>query len=499
MKRDRDGWLRLCLFGGSVLLFLITLGMPLLDREIPLWWAIWLALLLLGLVLGGTSYSRRNVIEPLEELEDLFDCWPDTRPEELRERAMAIQGAPERAAQAALVRMEEMERKLSLIRETTAAETALATKRDLAEEICRSALPQVLENLPALEYFGIEGLKEGSDISSCTFYDYFFLDAGLLAVVIGEVPGGEVSNALFMVVAQTAIRSRLRLGRSLEETMADVNTQLYDLGAKQTVHALVGLLRASDGRFFYVNAGGCRPLRMKNSDRYEWMEVPVSAPLGLNEKVSYRSMEMRLRQGDRLFFFTEGLSLAADRAGISFGDQELLAVLNRSRSQASDPAGILRFVADEAAVYCARMDDVPGYAAMVLEYRKGNKELAHSEVPALPEYAPAVAQFLKKQFEDNGISPRQYAKVAVVADEMFALCCRRVVKGTTLITECGSAPDGESVTIRMTGAMNGVDPIQNAQGDTEESAVDFIRNQVDYITFKHGQGRDSLMAVCFWE
>ena len=45
---------------------------------------------------------------------------------------------------------------------------------------------------------------------------------------------------------------------------------------------------------------------MRNEDRYEWLESPVYAPLGMNENVSYRSQELRFKQGDRIFLHTRG-------------------------------------------------------------------------------------------------------------------------------------------------------------------------------------------------
>ena len=457
-------------------------------------WA--LAALAILLIALSALLIWRNVSRPLEQLSELFRCWPELEREQVAQLGGEIGGAPQATARLALERMGQLQEKLDGIGRDTARQTEREVRLELAQEICASALPAPLQD--NLDRFALDGLVEQAHRPSCTFYDYFFLDAGLLAVVVGECPGEDVSSALFMVVAQTAIRSRLRLGRSLEQTMADVNTQLYDLGQGRLLHTLVGTLRTEDGTFSYVDAGGCRPLLMKHDERYEWLEHPVSASLGENEKVSYRAVKLRLRQGDRLFFFTAGLGAVRTRSGTPFEKEQLRAVLNRSRSQEA-LSGMLRFVADEATVYCQREEDRLGYAALLLEYRKGDKELAHCEVPALPGSALQVTQFLKKQFEENEIQPRHYAKVAVVVDELFALCCRRVREGSAIALECGAAPDGQSVTLRMSAQLGGIDPMNDAQGKVEESAVEFIQDQVDYITFNPGSDRDTLTAVCFWE
>ena len=334
---------------------------------------------------------------------------------------------------------------------------------------------------------------------ACTFYDYFYIDPGLLCIVIGQTPGGGVAEALYMVVAQTTIRSRLQQGLSLSETLADVNRQLYDLGSKQSLCALVGTLNTADGCLSYVNAGQQQPLLMRNEERYEWMEAPVYAALGLNQNVSYRTMELRLKQGDRLFLYTSGLGDLTDREGVPFRDQAFRAALNRSRSKAREPEEILRFTADEAAAYCDRSADLLGYAALVLEYRKGTRELAHCEVPAVPSSAAEVAAFLKRQFEENGIQRRYYARTAVLVDELFALCCRRSAPGSLVNTECGVAPDGQSVTIRMAAATGGVNPLDSGGDEASENAASFIQSQAYYVTFKAGQERDTITMVCFLE
>ena len=447
----------------------------------------------------GLALLNKEVYRPLSELEETVSHWPETEPEELRRQMDKITGAPRGTAEAMLGHMESLEGKLKGIRAVTERETEQRLRSQLATEIGRSALPQVLPDYPSREDFSVAGMVEPGASPSCTFYDYFYIDPGLLCLVIGQTSGGGVAEALYMVVAQTTIRSRLRQGLSLAETLADVNRQLYDLGSKQSLSALVGTLNTSDGRLSYVNAGQQRPLLMRNEERYEWLEAPVYAALGLNENVSYRTMELRLKQGDRLFLHTSGLGDLTDREGVPFREQAFRAALNRSRSQVREPEEILRFTADEAAAYCDRDADLLGYAALVLEYRRGTRELAHCEVPASPSSAAEVADFLKQQFEENGIQRRHYARTAVLVDELFALCCRRAAPDSLVNTECGIAPDGQSVTIRMAAATGGTDPL-TAQGDeAAENAAAFIRSQAYYVTFKAGQERDIVTMVCFLE
>lgn len=433
----------------------------------------------------------RQAIQDWQGRHILAEQWPE---EIIKSRELGT------LAGALYAQLDSMEQRLEETCTHAREETERRVYLEIAEEIGRSALPQVLPDLPSRENFAVNGLLSPGGAASCCFYDYFYIDPGLLCITAGQVPGGGVPEALFMVVAQTTIRSRLRQGRSLAETMSDVNAQLYDLGSKQSVSALVGTLNTADGRFQYVNAGAPLPLLMRNEDRCEWLETPVYAPLGMNENVSYRTMELRLKQGDRLMFHTSGLGAAADECGRSFGEQELRAALNLSISRGIELGGVLKFLQGEAAAFCRSEADRLGYAALLLEFQKGDKELAHCEVPGKPEYAKEVMVFLKKQFADNGIAQRFYARSAVIVDEMFALCCRRAVREDTIMVECGVAPDAQMVNIRITAVLGGVSPLEAPAERPAEEAIQFVQNNADFIAFNAGEGeRDTLTIVCFLE
>ena len=451
----------------------------------------------IALLAAGAALLRREVYAPLQKLEETAAHWQGTEPAELRREMQAIGGAVQGTAKAMLGQMEGLEGKLQTIRRETEQETEQQLRRKLTAEIAQAALPHTLPSYPSRENFEVGGLIGQSKTPSCAFYDYFYVDPGLLCVVVGQTPGAGVAEALYMVVAQTAIRSRLRQGLSLDEMLSDVNKQLYDLGNKNCLQAFVGTLNTSDGRFRYISAGAQTPLLMQNEGQYEWLKILPHAALGLNQNVSYTMGELRLRQGDRLFCYTSGLSAVCDRDGRPFGESALRVALNRSRSKTHTPEETLRFIADEAAVYCPNEKDQLGYAALQLEYRKGTRELAHCDLPAEPASAQQLAAFLSQQFEKNGIGPRRLARVALLVDELFALCCRRSAPGSVVTTECGIAPDGMSVTIRMLAATGGADPLTASNDEPAENALSFIRSQADYLTFKAGPERDTITMVCF--
>ena len=500
MKQASDNMRKgLKLAGGlsvaAVWLAVVILALGNWQPEIA--WVIYLLLPAAVVLTVCAVLISRTVFAPMDELSDVVANWGSTVPEDLEKQLGAISGPAGELGKVLYGQMAEVERRLASIEETTREETTRTVRGEIREEICRTALPQVLKEYPSREFFKVAGLVRPGQREHSVFYDYFYVDPGLLCVSIGQVPNQSISAALYMVTAQAAIRSRLHHGRSVAETMSDVNAQMYDYGAGGEIRVLVGTLDTGMGHFTFVNAGISAPMLMQGNDRYEKLNSSVSTPLGRSQDVSYREEEIRLRQGDRLFLYTEGLAEARDRQGVTFETQELRSVLNRSLSR-KDPEQSLQFLADEAAAFCPSDDAHPGYAALLLEYRKGEKDLEHCRVPGTPEHAGTVLDFVKARLEDNGIQRRHYARVAVLTDELFTLCCRSLENGEEIMVECGVAPDAGSVTIRMSGPFHGRDPLSEDQDALFGPAADYIRNQGEYVSFDPGGERDAISVVCFF-
>jgi len=443
--------------------------------------------LLIGLIVGvllgcGAVWLLLNlrVLAPLKKLRELTGRLDEMDAEELNKRADKITGTA--AAEA-------------ISKGTGSAAAESAYKMRVVDEICRSLLPQALkENIASMSFSAAGGLQKGTR-RNCDFYDYFFLDEKTLCLVVGQVPGGGIAEALFAVVAQTTIRSRLRMGRTLVETMSDVNAQLFDLGGMNSVNVLVGVLNTMNGRFGFVNAGGAMPFLMRSEERYEWLQTPVYAPLGANESVSYRSETLRLNQGDRMFLYTSDLGEMANREGERFCEREFQSALNRSRSRARSMNELLSFVQDEAAAFCEKADDVLCSAAIALEYKKGNKDYIFTLVRGAPEFAPDVTDFMSRILEEGGIQPKDRAKQILLADELFALCCRFCREEADVKVECAILQDENAIHLRMFAPMDGRDPLSAIDTPAGESAANYIRTHTKRVSFEAGIERDVIEIV----
>ena len=436
---------------------------------------------------------RVRVLKPLHQLTEMTKQLDKLDAEELALQAEGISGEPGESARAiaAYAAAEES----MAVDASSSVGTEESYKMRVVDEICRSLLPQDLKENAAGMTFAIAGDIQQGARRNCAFYDYFFLDENTLCLVTGQVPGSGIAEAMFAVVAQTAIRSRLRLGRSLIETMSDVNSQLYDIGGKNYVNAMVGVLNTVSGQFSFVNAGGSQPFLMRSEGRYEWLRTPVYAALGANESVSYRSEVLRFNQGDRLFLYTADLGEMENQEREKFREQELQSALNRSRSKTRSPEELLSYMQDEAAVFCESGNDLLSSAVLALEYKKGNRDYVFTVVQGTPEYAANVTEFIRKTLEERGIAPKDRARQILMADELFALCCRACPAASDIKVACALMPEENTVHLRMFAPMGGRDPLEVRDNPAGENAASYIRTHTKRAAFEAGTDRDMVEII----
>jgi sigma-B regulation protein RsbU (phosphoserine phosphatase) len=108
-----------------------------------------------------------------------------------------------------------------------------------------------------------------------------------------------------------------------------------------------GLFETASRRFVYANAGHNPPLLVRRDGQSTRLSEG-GIVLGLFPESPYEQSEVKLRAGDRLLCFTDGVTEAANEAGELFGEERLLRLLveHRRRSASELREAILCAVSD---------------------------------------------------------------------------------------------------------------------------------------------------------
>ena len=211
-----------------------------------------------------------------------------------------------------------------------AAEKRIAQELEFAKSIQESALPQNFRTTrDDIEIFAsMDPAKEvGGD-----FYDFFFIDKGLLVLVIADVSGKGIPASLFMMRSMAAIRSTSNPETSPAEILSKVNNVLCEGNeADMFVTVWIGIIDLETGQMHCANAGHEYPvIRRKDAD-YEIYKDPHSPALGTVEGLRFKEYELKLNRGDEIFVYTDGVPEAINEQIEQYGVERLLKCLNRNK------------------------------------------------------------------------------------------------------------------------------------------------------------------------
>jgi len=159
------------------------------------------------------------------------------------------------------------------------------------------------------------------------FFDLVELGGGRTGVIVCDVMGHGVRSALITAMVRAMIEE-LRPqagdpGHLLTQLNALLTRLLQRTGDMIFVTAAYGVLDANTGRLTYAQAGHPAPLRWSPAENHVGplpnAEAIGGPALGLLGDQVFESMTVTLTPGDRVLFFTDGISEAAKPDGEEFG------------------------------------------------------------------------------------------------------------------------------------------------------------------------------------
>jgi sigma-B regulation protein RsbU (phosphoserine phosphatase) len=160
-------------------------------------------------------------------------------------------------------------------------------------------------------------------------YEAIELPDGRLFAAVGDVSDKGVHAALLMSRVMTLAKLLVPRTDSLAELLGALNRQLAQGNAEcMFVTLFCALVDGRTGEARYACAGHNPPLVVQAGGVHE-LRVESGTPLGLFADAAYAESAVHLATGERLVMYTDGITEAFDEQRRAFGEQRLIALVER--------------------------------------------------------------------------------------------------------------------------------------------------------------------------
>jgi hypothetical protein len=207
-------------------------------------------------------------------------------------------------------------------------EEFVARELEMAGKIQEDILPKEAPSFPGWD---ISVRLEPAHETSGDFYDFIPLTDTKLGIVIADVTDKGMGAALFMALSSTLIRTFAARFPTLPAFALKLVSEriLSDTRGSTFVTALYGILEPHTGRFIFANAGHPPGFLIGTQRGKEFVDPlrPTGMALGVSEQAYWKQKIARLRPGDILILYTDGITDAQNAEGKFFGEERMLEVV----------------------------------------------------------------------------------------------------------------------------------------------------------------------------
>ena len=236
----------------------------------------------------------------------------------------------------------------------------LQSEIEIAREVQSQLFPR---DVPELRTLRVKAVCQPARMVSGDYYDYETVGQGQVALAIADVAGKGISAALLMAALQSSLRAQLQgvleavpalagggvapsiAALSTSQLVASLNRQLYaTTSAEKYATFCMGLYDESTSLLTYTNAGHLPPLLVREG-QVEKLEVNGTV-VGAFSFATYDESRLKLRPGDLLVFYTDGITEPENAYGEMFGEERLTALLAQAAQHHDEEGKIIDAVLD---------------------------------------------------------------------------------------------------------------------------------------------------------
>ncbi len=192
----------------------------------------------------------------------------------------------------------------------------------------------------------------------------FALNRDVLELAIIDAVGHGMPAVLISTVGINGLRNARREGRGLEAAYLDTGSAIEtEFGHGAFATGQIGSLDLPSGDLTWLNAGHPLPLLIRNGSYMGELPCRPSLPMGLSGTVSEVAVA-HLQAGDRVLFYTDGVTETRSADGDEFGLPRLVDLLVRAANEHTTCVETLRSLS--TAIMAYRANDLTDDATLVM-------------------------------------------------------------------------------------------------------------------------------------
>ena len=387
----------------------------------------------------------------------------------------------------------------------------------MAAQIQESSIPRVFPPFADERRMDIfASMQTARDVGG-DFYDFFFVSSTRFTFLVADVSGKGIPAALYMMRAMTTIKGIAQTGIPLAKVAERANDALSrDNDANMFVTVWIGELDLETGVVTYVNAGHNPPLAIASGAKPSYLRGLSGLMFGAMPGMKYKSHELRLRPGDMLYLYTDGMTEQPDDKGVLFGEERLADSIDRLLAAGTPVLGtgaspLLSALVAVVTAHAAGVEQADDCTQMVVRWNGNGCASASRTFPPTQEGIAQASAFLDEAIGEFG------AKAAGRAPNLAALSpalhiildeiASNVVKhsgatGFELAIERTDDPPGVKLVFSDDGSP--YDPLAHADPDTKLSAAErpigglgilMVKKMSDSISYERIRNRNFLTVL----
>lgn len=242
-----------------------------------------------------------------------------------------------------------------------------------AAEVLWDLLPPLACSTGQIALSGI--LEPAYDIGGDSF-DYAVGDSHV-AFTIVDATGHGMPAVLMSASAINSLRSSRRAQASLAEAYESADRSISNqFGDSYYVTGVIGDLDLDTGTLTWINAGHVLPMLVRNGTFAGLLRCQPSMPFGLGGRV-VEIADQALQAGDRVLFYTDGITEARSPGGEFFGLERLADLLVRAALEDLPAEATVRHLADNILQFS---DDLRDDATMLLIHYRPTTDIAEAPI-----------------------------------------------------------------------------------------------------------------------